>query len=195
MRRATMRRRLVIFAASVCVVIVAALAVLWVRSYWVTDLVFFKSHGGSLWFFHATGGIVEAQRVTEWPDEGINWWLTFPLPRDEIGNTEYPGMNINYVEPKLAVKWQHFGISGTYGPTFQSSVFSYRGKTFSQVDLPLYLPFIFFGTLPTICTIRVGLRLLIRRRRQRKGCCLSCGYDNRGSKDRCPECGAAIVIS
>ena len=29
----------------------------------------------------------------------------------------------------------------------------------------------------------------ILRRRKRQGCCAGCGYDLRGSGDRCPECG------
>ena len=40
-------------------------------------------------------------------------------------------------------------------------------------------------------TIRPAARFFKQRSRIRKGRCLSCGYDLRGSPSRCPECGAA----
>ena len=50
------------------------------------------------------------------------------------------------------------------------------------------IPFVVavFAAYPTIAFIRGPLR---RWRRRRKGLCVECGYDLRGSMERCPECG------
>jgi hypothetical protein len=45
-----------------------------------------------------------------------------------------------------------------------------------------------------VATTRL-LATLRARRRSRRGLCACCGYDLRGSPDRCPECGAAAAIS
>lgn len=54
-----------------------------------------------------------------------------------------------------------------------------------MMSIPLYIGILLFGAYP------LWLALPFRRRRKRKklGLCLQCGYDLRGSKDKCSECG------
>ncbi len=54
-----------------------------------------------------------------------------------------------------------------------------------RIVIPLWIPTLLFLTL-TIAFMRGPLR---RRRRRRKGFCLTCGYNLRGTPERCPECG------
>ncbi len=54
-----------------------------------------------------------------------------------------------------------------------------------RIVIPLWIPTLLFLTL-TIAFMRGPLR---RRGRRRKGLCLTCGYDLRGTPERCPECG------
>ncbi len=58
--------------------------------------------------------------------------------------------------------------------------------------LPLWIPTTVFAAL----SLWLGFVPLHRRRKREKlGLCLKCGYDLRGSKDRCPECGQEFVSS
>jgi predicted RNA-binding Zn-ribbon protein involved in translation (DUF1610 family) len=52
-------------------------------------------------------------------------------------------------------------------------------------------------TLYTMCVCYFfarSVRAQTRTNRWMNGQCVSCGYDLRASKDRCPECGAAINL-
>ena len=61
------------------------------------------------------------------------------------------------------------------------------GRRWDMV-LQLWMPFVLFAVYPTVAFIRGPLR---RWRRYKKGFCLNCGYDLRGSvSDVCSECGA-----
>ncbi len=53
------------------------------------------------------------------------------------------------------------------------------------LGIPLWIPTLLFAVWPA------SLLLPFHRRRKRKklGLCVKCGYDLRGSKNRCPECG------
>lgn len=57
-----------------------------------------------------------------------------------------------------------------------------------EVAMPLWSLFLLFAIHPVCHIVRGPLR---RRRRQKRGQCIACGYDVSQSPDRCPECGTA----
>ena len=56
----------------------------------------------------------------------------------------------------------------------------------NQVELPVWLPF-------TLVAILTGFLWYRDRRTVKPGHCLTCGYDLRASKDKCPECGTPFA--
>ena len=88
--------------------------------------------------------------------------------------------------------WSHSGFSSiatTWIPSW--SFKSEHGLGYYHawhLVIPLWMP-----TL--LCVIATGflcippIRQHCRRKRKKLGLCVKCGYDLRGSKDRCPECG------
>lgn len=81
----------------------------------------------------------------------------------------------------LDPRWEFAGLSLRSGRNG-------RGDVTRALVLPMWLVTLALLPAPVIMTTR----LLRTRRRRKRGLCLRCGYDLRGSKDsaRCPECGA-----
>ncbi len=67
-----------------------------------------------------------------------------------------------------------------------------RGRCVDRY-IPFWIPTAFFA-LTTSSVYLLPFHRDRRRRRKRRmlGLCLECGYDLRGSKDRCPECGTGF---
>ena len=86
-----------------------------------------------------------------------------------------------YSQKAPAMRWRPTRASvTTFSPTTPL-----RRSRMDIWSVPLWIPTVAFVVLLPI------VRLPGRRRRKRKklGLCLKCGYDLRGSKERCPECG------
>ncbi len=55
----------------------------------------------------------------------------------------------------------------------------------ARLQIPFWIPALAFASMLMLCYLPHRRR----RKRTRLGLCLKCGYDLRGSQDRCPECG------
>lgn len=62
---------------------------------------------------------------------------------------------------------------------------------YGYLTLPHWFPIAVTGAWPLL-TLALA-RPLRRRRRMRRGLCVGCGYDLRGSTGPCPECGLGAV--
>jgi hypothetical protein len=57
------------------------------------------------------------------------------------------------------------------------------------ITIPYWAAAAAFGSAPALALLSVLLRQTRARARRLRGCCPTCGYDLRGSANRCPECG------
>ncbi len=83
------------------------------------------------------------------------------------------------------VQFRYGNIWGTW--RLMPIIYSANAVPFS-LNIPFWLPIIGLGPIVT----RNRFLALRRRKRKKLGLCVKCGYDLRGSKDRCPECGTGF---
>jgi hypothetical protein len=109
------------------------------------------------------------------------------LTVDHVGCTHEDFQNLlGQVEAPLPPPWERWGLrhghadAGTMDPA--DAWYQYASGP-GWILLPL-------AAIPFALRLR---RLLIRRRRWKRGLCIECGYDLRESTGRCPECGVEPV--
>ena len=170
------RRPRVVTLVTIAVATVLALA--WLRSYWVSDGVFWKDKRVMLRVMSSRGQVLvgywRSVGTHDFPQVGIGY--TRRLPRDVAEMAVRP-------EIGSAPDWRWSRL-GLVLERDQGSIA--RGWV---AIVPYWV------VLLAVATLAFGKRLLwtpiVRRRRRRRGRCVACGYDLRGSTDRCPECGTA----
>ena len=86
--------------------------------------------------------------------------------------------------PKLAA-WYFVGFETHWLPDYNSGLWT---RSY-YLSIPLWIPSVAFIMLGMGCVVPPACR---RRKRRKLGLCLKCGYDLRGSKERCPECGTVF---
>ena len=154
-----------------CVVLTIAFVVLWVRSYFVSEV---GDVGGRLHTFHLGSGDGSATLI--WSER--DW----PVYRSDGKRLFW-----RWYEDDMGPDWASRGW-------LRNLVWFDAGRRRYWVGGDVYAKFphwsavAVFGAWPAIAVWRW------RRRRGRvaAGCCRVCGYDLRASVRRCPECGTAL---
>ncbi len=85
--------------------------------------------------------------------------------------------------------WDCFGfddLTTRWRPRFDRSAL----PTMARLVVPLWILVALLALSLTLCCLPERRR----RKREKLGLCLKCGYDLRGSGERCPECGTAFEM-
>ena len=169
--------------------VVSALA--WCRSYWLLDL----------WTVSYTRTVGEQSRAVRGSIQYADGVYVFGLERGGlpirmgrwkkmeasgihfVGKTYPTADMINLGWDRTF--WSRRGFVQQSARNYQEWPEYYHWQ--SVIGFPCWLPTLIFA-VPPILTIR---RWTILRHRRRLGRCEHCGYDLRGSPERCPECGTS----
>lgn len=184
-----MRRRQLNLLTVLSLLLFVATAALWVRSLWVYDT--------AQWFVGQDGSVVTLAAF-EAHDGAVGLWATsITLPpgatvteNHGLGELFVPGWRAENLPDALPAQWKENLL-----PEWTHQAGTLGGHGAIPVEawgllVPYWLPALISLLLPAF-SLAAAVR---RRRRRRRGCCARCGYDLRGSPDRCPECGTISPI-
>ena len=179
-----MRRRLFTAVTIGSLLLCVATVVLWLRSYWAADCVLriseqYESH----WFTDSRWALVSEYG-------GLELWHYRARQRivDITGDLEPAG--------KSQVRYEYSRLKPGHGPLRWRFGIG-RADQSIQPDLVYKAVGLSHWLLVSILGLSVVLALNGRSRSRYQGhsFCRRCGYDLRGTPDRCPECGTVISKS
>ena len=183
-----MRRRLFKLAAGASLVVCLAVCLLWVRSFWTLDSVFYTP-------IHPTA--YDRYRVSTYRGGmGFSWNYFRFAATDRAAfkawsqqHFEDPGFLIAHEHPAQGARTAHSPYRFRYfaGQNLPYVTSPPGTNGMASLWLPLWVFIAMFLVLP--------VAWLLRWRRERpagSGTCPICGYDLRATPQRCPECGTAV---
>jgi hypothetical protein len=207
MRRLT--RHLFTLCSAVSLLLCVAACVLWVRSYFATDMLTLHSEsvsggtyrqvyrlvdsGRGMLLVHR--GVIQAAPVD--PPPGYTptsasrrdaEFPVNPVDRWALSRATSPAGQVVHFAPGVTVR-QDRSSEVTIGHAALGTM----AATYEElwIAVPHWLLALVAAILPTV----FGVRFVRRRRLARLGLCPACGYDLRASPERCPECGMPQVAA
>ena len=157
--------------------LVAAIFVLWVRSFWRADAA--TEAGLPAWSGYSTMGAI----TIDYTDAGM-------LSSNAIVGTSNTSPTWTAIRQRSFLF--HYGTRTDYD-TVQSGGLAPIGvvlRHYKSLTIPYWAPTLLFAGLAWL-----GFRRARRQARTNAGRCMQCNYDLRAHKagDKCPECGANIT--
>lgn len=165
-----MMRPLFTLTSALSLLLLSAIVVLWVRSFWACEWIVLVAREHYQWvcvssreFMIGRGFAVEQSTRFEHV-------------------SEQPGLRLYNCSPMLGtVRFEHAGFT----LEAENEQFPEQFKA----AVPVWCAIVSVGFLPAMW---LTARTCSRRSRRYAGRCLSCGYDLRATADRCPECGTPV---
>jgi hypothetical protein len=195
-------------ATAVSLVLCVATVALWVRGRWLEEQVFFARPGARMWLFSNAGdGYLYVGAADGWAGKR-EWGYSRAALGDQKQQARLrPYLFGAYVNAAQATRrpLNIMTITDTvfveFGPDGEAlNLTSGKPSTgrsppmpMRAISFPCWIPTAAFAVLPVGCWGPRLLRRALRRRRVRRDCCPTCGYDLRATPDRCPECGTCAV--
>jgi hypothetical protein len=171
-----------------------ATAVIWVRSYWVSDRLTWDEwpenrsflDEKSIWCSRAGVRFAATRYLTAnfIPPDDVHF------RHDQETTTVYKALEDGWLDHNFFPTPRHYSALGSeWVPrsTVKLNRFVSEYCVLESIKFPLYFPCLLFAIFPAQYVLRLCRRRRIARRRV-PGLSLSCGYDLRASSGRCPEC-------
>jgi hypothetical protein len=178
-----MRRKLFHFAAAVSLLMCVGAAALWARR-WASDSVTLTDEDPSFPFVR--------QVILNSQPSGLKFQLVWETQTTAAAADGRSPRWIVHCFSQLPEEWMWGEESRANRLGFWYSDFRRnapnRHDRIIKVGVPHWVAVACFGALPACWSLRRYRRV----DRRRRGLCERCGYDLRGTPDRCPECGVLI---
>ena len=178
---------------AVSVVLCVAIGALWVCSVCIFDEISLLTHADTRYALATHPHGLDFTVVTHYRSRPPTWNPVSVNPRKEgwqYSKSGYYDLNVGlFSDAAPPIQWDppsdYFAGIG-YDTTTDNWTYSGGTQIFKraiQIDIPFWL-IVLDLTIPGVLAV---MRMSRRRKRSRVGLCVFCGYDLRGSPDRCPE--------